>query len=376
MLPGAPGMCKTCRAVATVRVSLRSDGRAVDCADADSVAGVGTSFGLSLVGVKPIARMPMRACSSSRARLLPPQPIPPTHRPSDITARPPCRVVSVESPHSSRLPLRSQRSYLKLSVSRAIVAAVNALRMACLRIRACEPSMRAQAISSPWQSTTATDIGWPSVPAASNTAAIARCASSYPRLSRWIIVRTSKHSNYKELLRDTALSALLHRQGHAHGCPCAKPAVDGHRAAVLLDDLPHAGESDAHAADAVAHVARTVIALEDVGQIGGRNADALILNLQHRAPGAGAFIAYTGKPHSDLSAVGAVFDGIGEQVVEHARQTARVPEPHHRLLLDLRPDRGAGCRLEGLHACHRERGEVGGRAGEAQLLAGLQSGEV
>ena len=47
----------------------------------------------------------------------------PTTRPADIATRPPCRVVSLGSPHWSRLPLRSQRWYLNVSVSRTMTAA-------------------------------------------------------------------------------------------------------------------------------------------------------------------------------------------------------------------------------------------------------------
>src|SRR5213082_311396 len=56
-------------------------------------------------------------------------------------------------------------------------------------------------------------------------------------------------------------------QAYRERCAVPLPARHSYRAPVLFHDLAHAGQPNAAARDAPAHIARTVIALEDMRQV-------------------------------------------------------------------------------------------------------------
>src|SRR6185503_12655256 len=81
------------------------------------------------------------------------------------------------------------------------------------------------------------------------------------------------------ILRGSGLGRFAARgEAHGEGAALADLALEGDRAAVLLDDLLRAGEADAGAGDAALDVTAALEALEDARLVGAGDADAAVLH--------------------------------------------------------------------------------------------------
>src|SRR5262249_15133229 len=109
------------------------------------------------------------------------------------------------------------------------------------------------------------------------------------------------------------LGRRLERQPDGEARSLAFLAVDGDTAAVQIDHHLHEVEADA-GADNPRHVAAAEVAFEQAALVGGRNADALILNRYDEA----AVLRPRGDP--DAAAAGRILDRVGEEIVEHLGQ--------------------------------------------------------
>src|SRR5437762_11338802 len=104
---------------------------------------------------------------------------------------------------------------------------------------------------------------------------------------------------------------------------------------MLLDDLPSACEPDPRAADPTFDVPSPLEALEDTGQISSRNTQPLISDRQD-SPWASDLLFRDG--HGDGAALGAVLDGVGEQILEDALQTHSIPGADQLVMRTLDED--------------------------------------
>src|SRR3954463_2250220 len=101
-------------------------------------------------------------------------------------------------------------------------------------------------------------------------------------------------------------SAREQGQPQGEGGALAFHALDGDRPAVLSDDLFGPGQADPGAGNVPLHVAATAKAVEDVRQIGGRNAQAAILD-GHDSP-APVFVLGAMGVNDDVSTGRTVFN--------------------------------------------------------------------
>ena len=90
-------------------------------------------------------------------------------------------------------------------------------------------------------------------------------------------------------------------------------------------------DQDARAGDAAGDVGGAVEPLEDTRQLGGGDAHAFVLDLEHRPLAVGA--AFTLDADADGALGGAVLHRVGEQVVQHPPDTDGVPLPYQRLVV-------------------------------------------
>src|SRR5947209_548383 len=127
-----------------------------------------------------------------------------------------------------------------------------------------------------------------------------------------------------------ASSAEREWQAQSKGRSLANAAFGANRAAVQLDDLTRAGQSDTTTGDLLLDVGAAVEPLEDEGQIAGRDTLALILDTHHRA-------VIEPDVNSDRATTWAVLDGVVQQVAQHALEAHRVPRAHHLRLARLDP---------------------------------------
>src|SRR6266568_9450725 len=85
-----------------------------------------------------------------------------------------------------------------------------------------------------------------------------------------------------------------------------------------LDDALRARQTDPRPADAADHVTAAFERLKDIGQVLGRDADALVAH-NNRRPA-----ILRRERHTDAAARRAVLDGIADQVIDDALNATRV----------------------------------------------------
>lgn len=121
------------------------------------------------------------------------------------------------------------------------------------------------------------------------------------------------------------LSALRpgYGQPHREGRSAALLARYRYAAPMLLYDLAHTRQPEPGATHPSSGIACPVEALEDIGQFGLRNPDALVADDQYR-PGIPCSLlsCYLDR---DLPSLGAVFHGVRQQVTQYPLQASRVP---------------------------------------------------
>ena len=115
-------------------------------------------------------------------------------------------------------------------------------------------------------------------------------------------------------------------------------AVHDQRAAVLLDDTPRPGESDARPRDDPRDVCAAVEALGHVRQVGGGDADAQVPDLEDGMGPASSLLSLHARDHR--ASTRAVLDGVAEHVVEDPSDPLRVDERHQRRLAGRERDSG------------------------------------
>jgi hypothetical protein len=140
---------------------------------------------------------------------------------------------------------------------------------------------------------------------------------------------------------------------------------------VLFHDVPRTDQPQARPADLAPDILPPVIRLEDVRQVGRRDAQPLIFDDEARARGAGRAVLLQ-RQHNGAPG-GTVFDRIREQVGEHALQAARIPLAHQGG--DRGDDLQLMARIGGLQLVHRlagERDEIDRLPVQLKRRAGLQ----
>src|SRR5919198_2802003 len=121
-------------------------------------------------------------------------------------------------------------------------------------------------------------------------------------LPKWGVVRGPERSLGREWYWQS--------DGEATALP--KHALDRQRAAVAADDALRVRQADSCATDAPDHVATTSKRLEDVWQVLGRNAHALIAH-HNRRPA-----VFRRELEAHTAARWTVLDRVAEQIVQHA----------------------------------------------------------
>src|SRR5579859_5385546 len=98
------------------------------------------------------------------------------------------------------------------------------------------------------------------------------------------------------------------------------------RTTMVLDNMAGAGEADAAPGDLANHVGTALESSEDAFDFILRDPDALVLH-RHDRPGVRFALALASDVHADWPTVGAVLDGVVEQVAQHTPEPAAVPDP-------------------------------------------------
>src|SRR5438270_6653369 len=122
----------------------------------------------------------------------------------------------------------------------------------------------------------------------------------------------------------------LQREVHRECAADALRAFDADFAAMLLDNVAHAREPDAHSPDFAWDVATTVEPIEHLSHLPTRDPDAVILYTQY-GPVAGS-VRLSHQRQRDRIVSRAVLDRIAQQVVDHSAEAGRVPICHQGLV--------------------------------------------
>ena len=86
-----------------------------------------------------------------------------------------------------------------------------------------------------------------------------------------------------------------------------------------LDQIPGSGQPESSAREFGRNVARALISFEHMREVRGRDAHTMVLDRQHSPAPIPSYL------HEDLAAVGAVLDGVRENVVEYSLESIWVP---------------------------------------------------
>ena len=101
--------------------------------------------------------------------------------------------------------------------------------------------------------------------------------------------------------------------------PDALDACDADAAAVQLNQILGSGQPKPSAREFRGHIASALISFEHMWEVRARDAHALVLHRQHSpAP-------IPGHLHEDVATLGAVLDGVRDDVVEYALESLWVP---------------------------------------------------
>jgi hypothetical protein len=151
--------------------------------------------------------------------------------------------------------------------------------------------------------------------------------------------------------------------------------VDLDGAAMLVNDLAHAGEADAATGNTADDIPTAGEALEDVRQICSGNAKAMVLDAQDGDALVGAL--FQGDGDDDVSAIRAELDGVGEKVVQDALEAPGVPFTGDNGVVRLNAQRvTGGCALVCFDARLGEGDQIGIGEHEGQGLAGADARDV
>ena len=86
-----------------------------------------------------------------------------------------------------------------------------------------------------------------------------------------------------------------------------------------LYEILGSGQPKPRAREFRGNIARALIPFEDMGEVRRRDAHALVLHRQHSPAPIPSYL------HEDLAAIGAVLDGIRDNVVEYSLESIWVP---------------------------------------------------
>ena len=117
------------------------------------------------------------------------------------------------------------------------------------------------------------------------------------------------------------------RESDADGRASTFGAVDGDRAAVLRHDALASPQPEPAAGNSAGHVAAAAEALEDMRQVGGRDADTLIRDGEDGERAVGSLFEV--DPHHNGAPRRAVLDGVGNKILQYPRQPVGIPQSDH-----------------------------------------------